>query len=176
MTPIDWHGMLVPTMSPFELVIRGTVMYLGMLVALRVFRREAGSLSPADLLLLVLIADAAQNAMAGEYHSLTEGVVLVATIYLWNYFLDWLAFRSPRFRRLMTPEPLPLIVDGALNRRNMRSELLTLSDLKEQLREQGIDDLMEVKRCYLEGDGNLSVIRRSGEQNRTATLHAAVGG
>jgi uncharacterized membrane protein YcaP (DUF421 family) len=73
MTPIDWHGMFVPTMSLVELVIRGTVLYFAIFGFMRLFRRQAGALSMADLLVIVLVADAAQNAMASDYHSITEG-------------------------------------------------------------------------------------------------------
>ncbi len=157
---IDWHELLVPSVSLAELVLRGSAMYLFILAAMRLFRREAGALGTADLLVIVLVADAAQNAMAAEYHSLTEGVVLVATIYGWNYLLDWLAFRSPAVYRLLNQAPLPLVRDGRVLRKNMRSEMLTLEDLMEQLREQGVERVADVKRCFLESDGRLSIIRR----------------
>jgi uncharacterized membrane protein YcaP (DUF421 family) len=101
--------------------------------------------------------------MASEYHSITEGVVLVATIFGWNYLLDWLAFRYPRIHSLLHPAPLLLVKDGRVQRRNLRSEMLTMGDLKEQLREQGVAEVAQVKRCYLEADGRLSVIKQSGE-------------
>jgi uncharacterized membrane protein YcaP (DUF421 family) len=157
---IDWQELLVPTVSLLELVFRGSAVYLAILVAMRVLRREAGALSTADLLVVVLVADAAQNAMASEYHSITEGAVLVATIFGWNYLLDWLGYRSPWVYRLLHPAPLLLVKDGHIQRRNLRSEMLTLGDLKEQLREQGVEDVGRVKRCYLESDGRLSVIRQ----------------
>jgi uncharacterized membrane protein YcaP (DUF421 family) len=161
---IDWHGLLVPTVSLLELVLRGSVVYLGILLLMRVLRREAGALSTADLLVIVLVADAAQNAMSSEYHSITEGAVLVATIFGWNYLLDWLAFRYPRVHSLLHPAPLLLVKDGRVQRRNLRSEMITLDDLKEQLREQGVADLTQVKKCYLEADGRLSVIKQSPEE------------
>jgi uncharacterized membrane protein YcaP (DUF421 family) len=158
---IDWRALFVPTMSLLELVLRGSAVYLTILAAMRVLRREAGALSTADLLVVVLVADAAQNAMASQYDSITEGAVLVATIFGWNYLLDWLAYRYPSVYRLLHPRPLALIEDGRVQRRHLRSEMLTLADLEEQLREQGVDDIAQVKRCYLESDGRLSVIRRS---------------
>ena len=161
---IEWRDVLVPTVSLLELVLRGSAVYLFVLVALRVFRREQGALSTADLLVVVLVADAAQNAMASEYHSITEGAVLVATIFGWNYLLDWLAFRFPRFHALLHPAPLLLIRNGRIQRHNLRAEMLTLADLKGQLREQGVDTISQVKRCYLESDGRLSVIRQGGEE------------
>jgi uncharacterized membrane protein YcaP (DUF421 family) len=161
-TDVDWRGLLVPTVSLLELVLRGSVMYLFVFAAMRMFRREAGALSTADLLVVVLVADAAQNAMASDYHSLPEGAVLVATIFGWNYGLDWAGYRFPRMHRLLNPPPLLLIENGRIKGRNLRSELLTKADLVEQLREHGIEDVADVKRCYLESDGHLSVIKRSG--------------
>jgi uncharacterized membrane protein YcaP (DUF421 family) len=160
-TAVDWHALLVPTVSLLEIVLRGSAMYLFVLAAMRLLRRESGALSTADLLVVVMVADAAQNAMASDYHSLTEGAVLVATIFAWNYGLDWLGFRFPRVHRLLNPPPLPLIENGRLLWRNLRAELLTKADLAAHLREQGIEDFAEVRRCYLEGDGHLSVIKRS---------------
>ena len=156
---IDWHGMLVPTANPLELIVRASLMYLLILAGFRVFRRDAGSLSVSDLLVVVLIADAAQNGMAGEYKSLTEGVIIVATIFAWNFILDWLAYRSPAVHWLLHPPPLLLVRNGHIQHHNLRAQLMTKDDLLEQLREQGIDDIHLVKHCCLEGDGRLSVVR-----------------
>ena len=156
---IDLHQMFVPTGSLLELVVRGSLMYLLILAGFRVFRRDAGSLSVSDLLVVVLIADAAQNGMAGEYKSLTEGVVIVATIFAWNYVLDWLAYRSRFVYWLLHPPSLLLIRNGQIQFRNLRSQLITKDDLLEQLREQGVDSVTRVKKCFLESDGRMSVIR-----------------
>jgi uncharacterized membrane protein YcaP (DUF421 family) len=156
---IDWHQMFVPTGSLLELVVRGSLMYLLILAGFRIFRRDAGSLSVSDLLVVVLIADAAQNGMAGEYKSLTEGVVIVATIFAWNYVLDWLAYRSRFVYWLLHPPSLLLIRNGQIQFRNLRSQLITKDDLLEQLREQGVDSVERVKKCFLESDGRMSVIR-----------------
>jgi len=88
-----------------------------------VLKREAGAISLPDLLMTVLIADAAQNAMAAEYHSITEGFVLISTIIFWNYTLDWLGPRLPHIERLLQSPPLLLVKDGCLLHRNMRREL-----------------------------------------------------
>jgi uncharacterized membrane protein YcaP (DUF421 family) len=159
MHPIDWHSMFVPSLNPLELVVRGSAVYLVILAFLRFFRREAGALSTPDLLVIVVVADAAQNAMGSEYRSITEGLVLVATIFGWNYLLDWLAFRFQWMHRLLNPPPLLLVNAGRIQVRNLRTEMLTRGDLMEQLREQGVEHPSQVKRCYLEGDGRLSVIR-----------------
>jgi uncharacterized membrane protein YcaP (DUF421 family) len=165
MPPIDWHAMLVPTVSLLEIVLRGSAVYLSIFVVLRLFRREAGTMSTADLIVIVLVADAAQNAMAADYHSITEGLVLVGTIFAWNYALDWLGFRYRWVYRLMYPAPLLLVSDGRVQRRNLRKEMLTMADLKEQLREQGVEEVGQVKRAYLEADGRLSVIKKDPTEN-----------
>jgi uncharacterized membrane protein YcaP (DUF421 family) len=134
---IDWNALLVPSVHLGEIFLRGTVIYLFIFFALRMLRREAGSIGISDLLVIVLIADAAQNAMASEYHSLTEGLVLVSTILFWNYSLDALAYRFPRIRWLVRPAPLPLVRNGRLQRQNMRKQMITEDDLMAQLREHG---------------------------------------
>ena len=173
--PIDWHKMFVPSLSPLELVLRGSIMYLAILAAMRLFRRQAGSLSTADLLVVVVVADAAQNGMGSEYSSVTEGLVLIATIYAWNYLLDVAAFRWPAVHRLLNPPPLALVRDGEVVRRNLRQEMLTKDDLMEQLREQGVERLKEVRRCWLEADGHLSVIRRKEEDDDAPPPRKRVG-
>ena len=156
---VDWHGVLVPTVGLLELFIRGTVMYLVILAAMRTLRRQKGTLSGADLLVVILVADAAQNAMSAQYNSLTEGLVLVATIYFWEFALDMLAFRYPAVRNLLNEPPLLLVKEGQLQRQNLRKEMLTKDDVMEQLREQGVDDIAQVKQCSLESDGHFSVIK-----------------
>jgi len=102
---IDWRSVFVPTESLPELFLRGSIMYLFILMLMRVFRREAGSLSIPDLLVVVLVADAAQNGMSADYRSVTEAAVLVGTIFLWNYTLDWISYRSRWVYRLLHPAP-----------------------------------------------------------------------
>ena len=99
--------------------------------------------------------------MSSEYKSITEGIVLVMTIVFWDYFVDWLGYRFPSIQRLIRPAPLPLVENGRVNRRNMRQEMITDDELMGQLREQGVESIAEVKKCYLEGDGHISVIKRN---------------
>jgi uncharacterized membrane protein YcaP (DUF421 family) len=165
---VDWQGLLIPEHSVFEMFLRGTIMYLGLFVLLRFFgRRPAGSMTTADLLMIVLLADAAQNGMADDYKSVTEGFIVVSTIIGWNYAIDWLADRSKVMSRILHPPALPLICDGELQRRNMRREMITEDELLSQLREAGVDSPKKVKLAQLEGDGQMSVIRKddSGEVN-----------
>ena len=157
---IDWHATFVPAVSLLEIVLRGSLIYLVLFAMLRVMRREAGGLGIADVLVIVLIADASQNAMAAEYKSVTEGVVLVGTIVFWDYALDFLAYRFTALQKLIHPAPLPLIRNGQILRANMRREMITREELLSHLREEGVESVSEVKKAYLEGDGRLSVIKK----------------
>ena len=153
------------TVHPLELFVRGTVIYLGLVLVVRfLLRRDVGSMSMADILFVVLVADAAQNAMAGEYKSLADGAVLVATLAGWNIVLDWLAYRSRVFRRLIEPPALPLIRDGKLLRQNLKKEWITAEEMQSKLREAGIDDIRDVRLACLEPSGELSVMRVDGKE------------
>lgn len=161
---IDWKGMFIPTVSPLEIIIRGSVIYLGIFILLRVIlKREKGGVATSDLLVLVLLADAAQNGMAGNYQSITNGLLLVATIIFWTYFLDFLAYHWPWLDKLIQSPPLLLVQDGKLQLKNMRKEMITRNELSAMLREQGVEDLSKVKRVLLENDGQISVIKQEEE-------------
>lgn len=157
---IDWDALLVPSMHVGEIVLRGTAVYLFLFFLLRMLRREAGHIGISDMVVVVLIADAAQNAMASEYTSLTEGAILVATIAFWDYFLDWLSFRVRAVRRLLRPVPLILIENGRLQRQNLSREKIQDEELMGQLREKGVRSVDDVEACYLESNGRISVIAR----------------
>lgn len=160
---IDWHALFVPNTTIAEVVLRGTLIYLLLFFLMRFMRREAGQIGIADVLIVVVIADAAQNGMAGPYNSITEGVALILTISFWDFALDWLGYHLPAFGKLIHPKPLPLVKDGRLLLRNMRRELITRDELHSRLREEGIESLDDVKHCYVEGDGRISVIGKNGK-------------
>jgi len=145
-----------------ELMLRGTLVYWLLFLIFRfILRRDVGAVGIADILLLVIVADAAQNAMSGGYDTFAEGAVLVLTIVAWNWLLDVLSYRFSMVRRFASPSRLTLVQRGVPQRRQMRREFITMQELNEKLREQGIDKLTDVKMAYLEGDGQISVIRNS---------------
>jgi len=165
---IDWADLLIPTHSAAEMVLRGTVMYLSLFVILRfVMVRQTSTIGIADILVIVVIADAAQNGFAKEYKSITEGIVLVLTIVFWNLFLNWISYRFKLLERLLSPAPLPLVKNGKMNRRNMRQEFITEEELMSQVRQQGIAELEQIKEACLEANGELSVIKSDEQESST---------
>ena len=158
---IDWQSLFGLSVPFAELIVRGSVMYFFLWLLFRVvIKRRVGAIGMADLLVLVIIADAAQNGMAGEYTSITDAMVLVCTIVGWNYLFDWLGFHYPVLQRLLEPHALLVVEDGRILWRNMRLELISREELETKLREQGVRELAEVAKAYVEPDGQISVVKR----------------
>jgi uncharacterized membrane protein YcaP (DUF421 family) len=156
---IDWDKMLRVDTPLLEIFVRGSVMYLSIYFLLRfVLKRQAGSLGIADVLVLVLIADAAQNAMADDYTSLPDGILLVSTIVFWSYTLDWLGYRFSLIDRILNPRPLKLVKNGRVIREHLKKEFISEEELISQLRQHGIADVAKVKEAFIESDGHISVI------------------
>lgn len=146
----------------FEMFTRGSVIYWLLFVLLRFAgRRDVGSLGVADLLVLVLVADAAGNAMSGDSTSLGDGMVIVTTIVGWSVVIDRIGYYVPFTRRFLEPSRVLLIKDGKINHQGMRQEHFTRGELMEQLRIQGIERIGDVKRMYIESNGQVSVIKMS---------------
>ncbi len=158
--------MFVPTESILEVIIRGTIMYLAMYFLLRIFRRQSGNIGIADLLVIVVIADAAQNGMAGDSKSITEAVILIMTIILWDFFFDWLGYKSVFASRFLSPNPLLLIENGRIIKRNLEKEFITEDELLSQLRQQGKDDYSDIKKCYLESNGHFSILTETPDKRK----------
>jgi uncharacterized membrane protein YcaP (DUF421 family) len=167
---LNWQELFSFTVPPLELFVRGSLIYWFLFIVFRtVLKRDVGAVGVADVLLLVLVADAAQNAMAGEYKSVTDGLVLVSTILGWNLLLDWAGYRFACIHRLVQPRELCLVRNGTIMHRNLRREMLTEEDLRSKLRTQGIDDISEVRAAYMESDGQISVLRRKPDKDPAKT-------
>jgi uncharacterized membrane protein YcaP (DUF421 family) len=157
----DLSSVFVFSVSPLELILRGTLMYWFLFTVFRfVLRRDVGSLGVSDFLFVVILGDAAQNAMIGNATSATDGMVLIATLVFWSYALDFMSFRFPAIERLTAAPRLCLVRNGKMLRRNMRRELITDQELGAKIRQEGVEDIAMVKWMYLEADGEMSLIRQ----------------
>lgn len=158
---VNWSEIFGITVSPIELMIRGTAMYFFLFVIFRmVIKRRVGSIGMADILILVIVADASQNGMAGEYRSVTEGFILIGTIIGWNQFIDWITYKVPSLQTILEPPPLLLVENGHILWRNMRKEYMTESELRSKLREHEIIDLDEIEKAYMESDGQITILKK----------------
>jgi len=151
------------SISPWELIVRGSLIYWLLFLLFRfILRRDTGSVGLADILVIVVIADAAQNGMSGEYKSVSDAAILIGTIGGWNYLIDWMSFRYSWFSRFAEPQVVPLIRHGRILRANLRREMITQEELDSQLRSNGVSDASEVRYAALEPDGKISVILARG--------------
>jgi uncharacterized membrane protein YcaP (DUF421 family) len=155
----DLQEAFTPDVSIFETIVRGALMYIVVLVLIRYVMRGQTSTSMPSLLVIVLIADAAQNAMSTDYNSITNGIVLVATIIVTAMALNVAARYVPVIDDIVNPERRPLVINGRIIRKTLAKELMTEDELMSQLRLQGVEQLEEVKASYLEGTGEISVIK-----------------
>lgn len=158
--PDSWAAIWVIETPILELLVRGAVMYLGILLLLRIMpRRTGGELATMDLVLILLMTEAATHAL-GEYSSLGDGLFLIVTVMLINYGINALSYRVKWFERLVSAPPLPLVKDGKLLRRNLRREFVTEEEFNGHLRMNDIKDLSEVERAYVESEGHITFITR----------------
>lgn len=166
---VNWHELFVPSTSILELFIRGSIVYLLLFFVLRFIpTRQLGMLGITDLLVVVLFAEAAQNAMATTYTSITEGVALVGTVICWSYIINWLGYKYPLLQKFLNPPPLMLVKNGRLIERNLAKELITEEEIMSQLRQQGVELLKDVKLAYMEADGGISVIPHTAKKDAVA--------
>ena len=163
MDALHFSNFLDFSMSPLEIFIRGTIMYWCLFLMLRfLLRRDTGSAGISGILFVVLLGDAAQNAMIGNGHTVVDGGVLIATLAAWNLLLDWLGIHFKAIARLTEAPPILLVRNGRLVDRNMRRELVTREEIEAGLRNKGLESFDRVEAMYMEGDGSFSIIKSRG--------------
>ena len=147
------------TMPLWEILLRGTVVYLTVILLVRVIpKRNAGRISPNDILTLVVIGGMATDAILGGSSSVGDIVLMIGLVVGWGYVVDLVEYRFPAFRNLLRDPQRQLISNGRLIRRNMRAEMVTEEELMAVLRKEGIDDIASVQSACMEADGEISVI------------------
>ena len=115
----DWQSIFPLDLPVAEHLVRGTALYFGVLVLIRLMpRRAAGELAAMDLVFVILIAEAAAHAM-GDYRSVTDALILIAVLMGWDFILNVLSYRFPFVDRLVAAPPLEIVRDGQINRRNV---------------------------------------------------------
>jgi uncharacterized membrane protein YcaP (DUF421 family) len=156
-------------MNPYlDIVIRSAAVYLFMVVALRVFgKKELSQLNTADVILILLISNSVQNAMVGNNTTLWGGLAAATILFAINFILKKLMFKYKTFSDFMLEKPEILIHNGNLDFNALSKLSITNDELKEAMREHGIEHFTDVKLAMLEIDGNISII--SGDKNLKQT-------
>lgn len=146
-----------------EIVARGSVAFLFMFLLLRGMKRKTLSdLSPLELILLVVIGDLAQTAVTQEDYSLSGLVLSASTFAFWVAVMNWLTWRSERARKMIEGVPLVVIDDGQPVLKTLELEQIPMAEVYEAARQEGIDDLRNVRLGVLEVNGRISFIKREG--------------
>jgi len=151
-----------------DIVLRSVAVYAFMIVAIRLFgKKELSQLNSTDVILILLISNSVQNAMVGPDTSLLGGIAAATVLFSINFILKKLMSRSKWFRSLLQEKPQLLIHEGKLDFRQLSRLDITHDELKEAMREHGVEHFTDVKLAMLEPDGNISII--SGDKNLRQT-------
>lgn len=154
----------------FDIIIRSAAVYFFMVIALRVFgKKELSQLNTADVILILLISNSVQNAMVGSNTSLYGGLAAATVLFGINFILKKLMFRYKIFNEIMQEKPIILIHNGNLDFKTLSKLNISSEELKEVIREHGVEHFGDVKLAILEADGNISII--SGKINLKETHH-----
>ena len=143
----------------WEFILRAVVVYVVVLGMVRLSgKRPLGQITPFDVLLVVLLGNAVQNALLGTDTSLGGGLLLAATLILLNYGVGWVSTRSRRIERLVEGEPVVIARDGRLFDAVLRREQVTRADFEAAMRQQGCLGVEDVELALLEINGHITII------------------
>jgi uncharacterized membrane protein YcaP (DUF421 family) len=143
----------------WSIVARTVIVYVALLVGLRLAgKRELGQMTPFDLVVILLIANAAQNAMVGPDTSVTGGLIAAGVLVSANYGVALARERLPWLRRAVEGTPTLLINDGKFVHEHLRREGLEEDEVLMAIREHGVSDVKDVRIAVLETDGSISIV------------------
>jgi uncharacterized membrane protein YcaP (DUF421 family) len=152
----------------WSIILRTVIVYGAILIGLRVAgKREMGQMTAFDLVLVLLIANAVQNAMVGPDTSLTGGLIAAAVLIALDVVIARVRERVPLLQRAVEGTPVLLIHDGQFVSRHLAREGVTESDVMMAIREHGVANVTDVKMAVLETDGSISVVPQASETIRT---------
>lgn len=151
---------MIPDISGYaQIAVSSAVVYIFIIVAIRIFgKKELAQLSVIDLVFILLISNAVQNAMVGPDNTLLGGLVAATTLFAINFILKYVLYRFPKVSKIIQGEATLLIYKGKLNHKNMQKAKLTIHEIKEAVREHGVANIEDVDLAVLEVDGNISVL------------------
>jgi uncharacterized membrane protein YcaP (DUF421 family) len=133
--------------------------YLFIVIAIRLFgKKELAQLSVVDLVFILLISNAVQNAMVGPDSTLSGGLVAASTLFVLNYIFKSLQYRYPRFSKVIQGDATMLIYKGKMIESHMKMAKITQEELMEAVREHGVETVTEVDLAIMEVDGSISVL------------------
>ena len=150
-----------------ELILRATVIYFFLwAVARGVGKRELSQMTAFELILLVVMGDLVQQGVTQEDMSVTGAVLVISTLAFWIIVMSYLSFRFKRTRSVFEGLPVVVVRNGEPVEQVMKLERLTMDELREGARNQGVEDLSEVRLAVLEPDGKFSFLTSDGQEQQ----------
>ena len=139
--------------------LKSITVYFFIIAAIRIFgKKELSQLNVIDLVFVLLISNAVQNAMVGPDNSLLGGLAAAASLFIANYLLKLALYKYPLLNKLLEGEPLMLIYEGHVIQKNLDRAKIGVEELIEAIREHGVKNIDEVNLAVLESDGNISIL------------------
>ena len=141
------------------IIVSSISVYVFIIFALRLFgKKELAQLSVTDLVFILLISNAVQNAMVGSNTSLYGGLVAASALFIVNFILKQVIYRFPSLSKLIQGEAVMLVYKGKIKIDNMHRTRITHNELLEAVREHGVNSISEIDLAVLEVDGNISIL------------------
>ena len=157
----------------FCIILQTVTIYLLMILSLRLFgKKELAQLSIIDLVFILLISNAVQNAMVGSLTDFTGGLCSAGALFAVNFALKTILYRNEKLSKFIDGEPLTLIYDGKIIPTNLKEAQISMNELEAAVREHGCEHIEDVSLAILEIDGNISVLshdfsKKSKKKRRT---------
>ncbi len=122
-------------------------------------KKELGQLSVADLVFIMLISEVVGDVMRASNDTLGSALLGALTLILTNRSLEYGTYKSGKFSKFMEGTPIVLIRHGRLNRKDMQKNKITIQDIEQMARENGISDISKINLAILEVDGKISILK-----------------
>ncbi len=156
-----WIGLLI-------IIGKSSLIYVFIVVAIRFFgKKELAQLSVIDLVFILLISNAVQNAMVGNDNTVQGGIAAALGLFVVNYLLKFLTYRSALFSKAVQGEAVLLVYQGKMMNENLKDAMITKEEVEAVIREHGVANCAEVDLAIMEVDGNISVISKNYEHRST---------
>ena len=155
-------------MTYLKIAATSAAVYIFIVAAIRLFgKKEFSQLSVTDVVFVLLISNAVQNAMVGSDTSLLGGLCAAATLFALNFIMKYLLYKFPRLSKKIQGSPVMLVYEGKLQPENMKRIRITAEEIEEAAREHGVDNIKNINLAILEPDGNISILSNDYQDKTT---------
>ena len=168
-----WHDLFAPQLPLIDKIVRPIIVYFFLLFLIRIGgKRELGSMTSFDIIVLLVLGNAVQNAIIGQDYSLMGGLIDAVILMICDYVMVRLSYRFNKVQRLIEGTPTLLVRDGKAIARHLAKEAITENELRSKLSQKGFENIADVRLAILETDGTMTVERypSSSEDNRHKEL------